>query len=120
MRGSFCYCYKIGQFAFFRLMELGQVFGNYSHSLRLNTFCIINVCLIPSGDSDSLWYSYSPAYTAFGYQNVITMITRGLIAVENEWFPHIHYTLRCACFQYIIGSFIGSYRLMKVDPISDT
>jgi hypothetical protein len=33
------------------------------------------VFLIPGGDSDSLWYSYSPAYTAFGYQNVITMIT---------------------------------------------
>ncbi len=47
----------------------------YPRSLRLNTFCIINVCLIPSGDSDSLWYSYSSAYTAFGYQNVITMIT---------------------------------------------
>ena len=55
-----------------------------SHSLRLNTFCIINMCLIPGGDSDSLWYSYSSAYTAFGYQNVITMITKGLIAVENE------------------------------------
>ena len=50
-------------------------FSLYSHSLGLNTFCIINVFLIPGGDSDSLWYSYSPAYTAFGYQNVITMIT---------------------------------------------
>lgn len=49
----------------------------HSHSLRFNTFCIISVCLIPGGNSDSLWYSYSPAYTAFGYQNVITMITRG-------------------------------------------
>ena len=57
---------------------------HYSFSLRINIFCIINVFLVPGGDSDSLWYSYSPAYTAFGYQNVITMITKGLIAVENE------------------------------------
>ena len=47
----------------------------HSNSLIINTFCIINVFLIPGGDSDSLWYSYSPAYTAFGYQNVITVIT---------------------------------------------
>ena len=73
--------------------------GTHSHSLILNTFCIINVCLIPGGDSDSLWYSYSPAYTAFGYQNVITMITGGRIAGEIGWFPHRYYTIRCACFQ---------------------
>ena len=95
-------------------------FSTYSHSLGVNALCIIYVCLIPSGNSDSLWHSYSTACTAFGYQNVITMITRGLIAAENEWFPHTHYTIRCACFQYIIGSLIGSYRLMKVDPIFDT
>ena len=85
-----------------------QDFILYSHSLMLNTFCIINVSLIPGGDSEPLWYSYSSAYTAFGYQNVITVITRGLITMENEWFPHTHYTMRYACFQYIIGSFIGS------------
>ena len=31
--------------------------GSYSHSIRINTFCIIYVCLIPEGDSDSLWLS---------------------------------------------------------------
>ena len=72
---------------------------DYSHSLRLNTFCIINVFLIPGGDSDSLWYSYSPAYPAFGYQNVITVITRSLSAMENEWFSLAYYTIRHACFQ---------------------
>ena len=50
-------------------------FDCHSHSIGLNTFGIIYVFLIPGGDSDSLWYSYSPAYTAFGYQNVITVIT---------------------------------------------
>ena len=59
----------------------------------LNSFCMVYMCLIPDGDSDSLWYSYSPAYAAFGYQNVITMITRGVFAVKNEWFPHAHYTI---------------------------
>ena len=49
--------------------------GNHSHSLRLNTFCIIIVCLIPSGDSDSLWYSYSTACTTSGYHFVIRVIT---------------------------------------------
>ena len=61
-------------------------------SLRLNTFCIINVCLIPSGDSDSLWYSYSSAYTAFGYQNVITMITGAESLYKMNGF-HIHIIL---------------------------
>ena len=73
----------------------------HSHSIRLNTFCIINVFLIPSGDSDPLWYSYSPAYTAFGYQNVIMMITGGLIAMKNEWFPQTHYTIRCPLFSIL-------------------
>ena len=50
--------------------------GAYSHSLRLNTLCIISVCLIPSGDSDSLWYSYSTACTTSGYHFVIRVITR--------------------------------------------
>ena len=63
-----------------------QDFSLYSHSLRLNTFCIISVCLIPSGDSDSLWYSYSSAYPAFGYQNVIMVITVGRIAEKNDCF----------------------------------
>ena len=61
-------------------------------SLRLNTFYIINVCLIPSGDSDSLWYSYSSAYTAFGYQNVITMITGAESLYRMNGF-HIHIIL---------------------------
>ena len=69
-----------------------QDFSLYSHSLRLNTFCIINVCLIPGGDSDSLWYSYSPAYTAFGYQNVITMITGAESLYRMNGF-HIHIIL---------------------------
>ena len=83
------------------------ILGRHSHSLTLNTFCIINVCLIPSGDSDSLWYSYSLAYTAFGYQNVITMITRGLIAVGNDWFPHIHYTISGCSVQKVVRRMTG-------------
>ena len=47
----------------------------YSHSLRLNTFCIIYVCPIPSDGSDSLWHSYSTACTASGYHSVIRVIT---------------------------------------------
>ena len=49
--------------------------GDHSHSLRLNTFCIIYVCPIPSDGSDSLWHSYSTACTASGYHSVIRVIT---------------------------------------------
>ncbi len=48
---------------------------SYSHSLRLNALCVIYVCLIPSGDSDSLRHSYSIACTASGYHFVIRVIT---------------------------------------------
>ena len=48
----------------------------HSHSLRLNALCVIYVCLIPSGDSDSLRHSYSTACTASGYRFVIRVITR--------------------------------------------
>lgn len=53
----------------------GSGFG-YSHSLRLNTLCIIYMCLNPSGGSDSLWHSYSTACTTSGYRFVIRVITR--------------------------------------------
>ena len=49
--------------------------GDYSHTLRLNTFCIIYVCPIPSDGSDSLWHSYSIACIASGYHSVIRVIT---------------------------------------------
>lgn len=49
--------------------------GDYSHSPRLNALCVIYVCLIPSGDSDSLRHSYSTACTASGYHFVISAIT---------------------------------------------
>lgn len=41
------------------------------------------------------------------------------IAMKNERFLHAHYTLRQVCFQSFIGSFSGSYRLTKADPIFD-
>ena len=49
--------------------------GDYSHSPRLNALCVIYVCLIPSGDSDSLWYSYFTACTTSSYRFVIRVIT---------------------------------------------
>ena len=69
-----------------------QNLGYYSHSLGINTFCIINVFLIPGSDSDSLCYSYSPACTALGYQNVITMITGAESLYRMNGF-HIHIIL---------------------------
>ena len=91
-------------------------FSFYSHSLRLNTFCIIHVFLIPDGDSDSLWYSDSPAYTAFGYQNVITVITGGRIAMKNDWFPYVHYTLGRTFFNPLsdqLLAHIGSRKMIR-------
>ena len=52
-----------------------QDFSLYSHSLSPNWFCLISVIPGVLSDSDYSDYSYSSAYTAFGYQNVITMIT---------------------------------------------
>ena len=68
---------------FSRLCSPSHQLCHYSHSLRLNTFCIIIVCPIPSGDSDSLWYSYSTACTTFGYHSVIRVITREMFAVAD-------------------------------------
>ena len=67
-----------------------QEFGPYSHSLRLNTFCIINVYLIPGGHPESLWHSNSPAYTSLWLSKCYHDDNQGWIAVENEGFPHRH------------------------------
>ena len=69
-----------------------QNFSHHSHSTKLNTFCIISVHRHPSGCSDSLWYSYSPAYTAFCYHLVITMITKGCFTVAMYGFHGNDYT----------------------------
>ena len=74
--------------------EVSRTAGRRRHScsLRLNTFCIIHVFLIPCGDPDSLWYSNSSACTAFGYPNVITMITGAESLYRMNGF-HIHIML---------------------------
>ena len=57
------------------------------------------MCLIPGGDSDSLWYSYSPAYTAFGYHIVIRMITGRPFTVEDHVYPQDDFTTKRDRFQ---------------------
>lgn len=74
------FCYQTGKpslkkCVFSRLRSLSHPLFRYSHPLRLNTFCIIYVCPIPSDGSDSLCHSYSTACTASGYHSVIRVIT---------------------------------------------
>ena len=73
-------CYQTGnpvlkKCVFSRFCSPSHPLFHYSHSLRLNTFCIIYVCPIPSDGSDSLWHSYSIACIASGYHSVIRVIT---------------------------------------------
>ena len=74
------FCYQTGnpvlkKSVFSRLCSPSHPLFRHCHSLRLNTFCIIYVCPIPSDGSDSLWHSYSTACTASGYHSVIRVIT---------------------------------------------